>query len=129
MNKAVIEELLPKAYDIIRNNSVICENGKVDKAYRSQISSFGAAVSGGSLLSAIAFFSVKGQSPVERPELMECIRKLIPEAESSDSLFGYVATQEASAVCKEQVLNAAISLKLAFNLFDQSEEQKPAGEG
>lgn len=123
MNKAVIEDLLPKAYEVIKSNTKIYKNNKVDSAYRSQLSSFGAAVAGGSLLSAIAFFSVKGQSSIDRPELMKCIKALIPEATEDTLLFNYVVKQHASTACKEQILNAAIALKLAFNLFDQGREQ------
>ena len=62
MNKKRVDELIPHAYEVI-NKVHICENDKkdpeklvVDSTYSSYTSSFGAAVTMGSLISAIAFF-------------------------------------------------------------------------
>lgn len=120
MNKRVIEALLPEAYKTLEKNISIVKDGKktIKKAYRGQISTFGAAITTGSLLAAIAFFSDKGEADVEREKLMVCIQELIPEAKTSDSLFNYVSLgTEDMSVYKEKILNAAIALKLAMNLF------------
>ncbi|MGN1168298.1 MAG: hypothetical protein ACI4S2_17930 [Lachnospiraceae bacterium] len=120
MNKQVIDSLLPEAYKTLEKNISTIEDGKktIKKAYRGQISTFGAAIISGSLLSAIAFFSDKGDADVNREKLMVCIQELIPDAKMCDSLFDYVSQgTEDINVYKEKILNAAIALKLAMNLF------------
>ena len=59
MNKKQVNDwILPAQKAIIECG--IAENGKVDSAFRGQISSFGAAVVMGSLKSAVAFFADDG---------------------------------------------------------------------
>ena len=123
MNKADIDKLLPAAYEAIRESG-ISENGTVDKSYRGQISSFGAAVSMGSLLSAVAFFSDKGSADIARDKLTAAILLVLKKDGTVDSSYGRLydwANMEVKAgketVCKERILNAAIAIKLAMNLY------------
>ncbi len=123
MNKAEIDKMLPKAYELLSKNGIADKSGNIVKTYRGQISSFGAAITGGSLLSAIAFFSDKGGSDVDRPALMKCIAELVHDNKSSDSgkmeLFDYVLSNKNNQEeCKERILNAALALKLAMNLYN-----------
>lgn len=124
MNKAEIEKMLPRAYELL-DKYKIADGGKIKKTYRGQISSFGAAITGGSLLSAVAFFSSDGESSVDRPALMKCILDLLNEKHETkaENLFDYVrAHKEYEDECKEEVLNAALSLKLAMNLYELVEK-------
>jgi hypothetical protein len=119
MNKARIDELLPRAYDVLADSGIVSD-GKIQKGYRGQIAAFGAAITIGSLLSAIAFFSKKGGSEYERNLLMKAIYHLVTgdkaAANKDDELFKWTRKQNEN-VAKEAVINAAIALKLAMNLY------------
>ena len=77
MNKREIDRLLPKAYEAIKAYQISDKDNNLSKTFRGQISAFGASVSMGSLLSAVAFFSAKGSSEVERPRLMKAVYELM----------------------------------------------------
>ncbi len=122
MNKAEIDSLLPLAYEKLHEKQ-IAENKDgelcIDSSYRSQISSFGAAVTQGSLLAAIAYFSQKadsGSSEVDRSKLMACIFDMVKSDSSKENLFDW-AKEGDQDQAKEKILNAAIALKLAINLY------------
>ena len=120
MNKAIINEEITYAYEALTECKIAAQ-GKIDKTYRGQISSFGAAITMGSLLPAIAFFADNGGSSVDREKLMKAIlfilKKRTPEIKET-SLYDYVANRKKDELqCKEDILNAAIALKLAMNLY------------
>lgn len=123
MNKNEIDALLPKAYNVLDDVGIVetKNNTKVIvKTYRGLISSFGAAITMGSLLSACAFFADKGSSSVDRTKIERAIEKLIG-LEKDTNLFMYVSNQiknNKEAECTEEVINAAIALKLAMNLYE-----------
>lgn len=120
MNKNEVDRLIPEAVKVLKDEKIANEKNEIDKTYRGQISTFGAAVINGSLISAVAFFSnSSSQASVDRPKLMKAIKKLIPEADGKKDLFEYVkdAKTEREAEAKEKILNAAIALKLAMNLY------------
>ena len=74
MNKNLINHEIQAAYDALRESKIVDENdGSIKKTYRGQISSFGAAITMGSLISSVAFFSADGGSEVERSKLMKAI--------------------------------------------------------
>ena len=133
MNKAKINKLLPKAVDIIRTSDISFKDGKnVPKAFRSQISSFGAAISTGSILAASAFFQQQGNSDVDRKLLMDAINTLLtdkaiyPNAQKYDTLFDRVKAEILAGherKIKEEVLNCAVALKLAMNLVHLTEKK------
>lgn len=123
MNKEKVNENMEKAYEAIAKTG-ICQNGVIKKTFRGQVSTFGAAVSMGSLLPAIAFFSDNGSSSVERRKITEAIYMIIkPEAAGNvkdAALYMYAKQQindKKEESCKEEILNAAIALKLAMNLY------------
>lgn len=131
MDKNRINTLLPLAYKALSDHK-IAEGGCIVKTYRGQISTFGAAINSGSLLAAIAFFSEKKDSTVDRPALLKCIKDLIiPDTEKDTykdkNLFDYVLTQkDRESECKEDILHAAIALKLAMNLYVLTKDKKSA---
>lgn len=123
MDKKKVEEYLEKAYSVLNETYVLdglasfrfSENGTIKKAYRSQISSFGAAVQMGSLKTAVAFFSKQGNSAVRRDALMIAIYRII-EPEGQKNLFDFVNTNN-DFETKEKILSASVALKLAMNLY------------
>lgn len=126
MDKKKVDELLPKAYEVIQKNEIICTDGRYVKGeFRSQISTLGAAIINGSTLAAVAFFSRKGQAAVDRTQLLRCVEKLL--GLSDGSIFAHIRDCGQSAQsrqeCREEVLNAVIALKLALNLFDLKEKK------
>lgn len=126
MNKTRIDQMIPSAYKAL-SDCGIAKNGKIVKTYRGQISTFGAAISGGSLIAAVAFFSEKGASDTERPALMKAIYSLIigKDATQKNALFDYVVNQVKAgkeSACKEDIINAALALKLAMNVYELTDK-------
>ena len=129
INKAKVDQWIPKARAAIADAKILNDNGKLDSGYRGQISAFGAAVSMGSVLSAVAFFSKKGsdkdhdsqrkENDYDRSKLIDAVRKIIGCSESLDKFA------QTDKDAKEQILHAAIALKLAMNLY----EWEPKGKG
>lgn len=132
MNKYLIEELIPTAYQALENNKIICQDGKISSTLRGNIASFGAAIQMGSLLSAVAFFSQQGGASKPRQELLNIILEVLKEhrdvPEDCDSLFTYLCEcgRQEMAQVKNLVVSAAVAVKLAMNLFqleDATEEK------
>lgn len=133
MNKSNVDALIPRAYKIIEEVE-ISEGGKVANGYRGQIATFGAAVSMGSLLSAVAFFSEEeSSSVVDRSKLMLAIYRLIhSESEGTDvkptenekvKLFNYIIENKDDInEIKEKVFDAALAIKLAINMYEIKEK-------
>lgn len=124
MAKNRINRYLSIAYDVVKNSELI-KDDKLQGNYKAQITSFGAAVSMGSLLSAIAFFSDKGSSDLKRQELMKLIYYIIRKDEGIEdkydeikkyALFEYAKD---NGNVKQEVLDAAIAIKLTLNLFEE----------
>ena len=122
MNKKTVDELIPIAHKVLAEVK-IAENGVINKTYRGQISTFGSAVVTGSLRAAIAFFSDKGSAGVDRRKLMVAILQILqekePELKKFGTLFEYAEKNPEEA--KEKILNTAIALKLAMNLYQLKE--------
>lgn len=135
-----IDELIANAIPILKNTGIVKKDEKTGEEYilrsfRGQISSFGAAVEMGSLLSAVAFFSNKGGSETDRPKLMQAIYMLIAnkkvEESTEKSLLIHVAANNTPTL-KRNVIDAAVALKLAMNAYelrDKDDKQKSEGSG
>ena len=132
MSKSRINRYLPIAYEAVKNSELIKDN-KLQGNYQAQIASFGAAVSMGSLLSAIAFFSDNGSSNVKRQELMKLICYIIKKDKKYQKIKKYSLFEcvQNNKIVKQEVLDAAIAIKLALNLFeeDPSKNKTPKNEG
>lgn len=88
----------------------------------------------GSLKPAILFFSDQGGSSVKRTNLMQAIQYVLLKgnkgemqgSEDKPGLYVYIKDQEQKGIpeykLKERVLNAAIAIKLAMNLFELTKE-------
>lgn len=120
MNKYVVDREMGFAYDELKK-SEISYDGKIKKAFRGQVATFGAAVSMGSILSAVAFFSNDGSASVERSQLLSVIYNVLADdgiidRSSCSDLFAYARSGKRDV--KENITNAAIAVKLAMNLFE-----------
>ena len=117
MNKKRVNAwILPAKEALIKTE--VANNGKIKKTFRGQISSFGAAVVMGSLPAAVAFFSAKGGSSVERQKLIEAMYYCITGEllEAKDVL--QIVCDNNSNELREKFTDASIALKLAMNFFD-----------
>jgi CRISPR-associated protein Cmr5 len=140
MNKERIDSWIPCAYQTLIDVGISDKNGTaIDKGYAGQIASFGAAVSTGSILSAVSFFSAQGGSSVKRNLLMLALYLVITNKTKNDltspksseksnrELYLYVKSEKDAGrerEVKEQILDAAIALKLAMNLFNLTQTKE-----
>lgn len=118
MNKKAINEMIDVAYQAIGTVGILNSDKSLNKSYRGQISTFGAAITMGSLPAAVTFFSNKGGSEVDREKLIEAIYQILKnraKIKNEKNLFDYV--KDNGKEKKENVINAAIALKLAMNLY------------
>ncbi len=127
MNKIAIDRNLPYAYKAIID-AEISKDGKVNKSYRGQISTLGAAITMGSIKSAICFFSEKANnnSDADRSKLLKAISYVLKNSEDTreqykkvDDFKVYILNSDLDIeALKEDIINAAIAIKLAMNLFE-----------
>ena len=132
MNKRRIDEMIPSAYEAIANDLAV--DGKIDKAYRGAISSFGAAIIMGSILSAAAYYNETDTSDKKNPgEIVDknkvsvVLLNTLKKSEfgagiTENTLYEYVTRccreGEGSRIkCKELICDTAVAVKLALNLF------------
>ena len=129
MNKKRIDKNIDLAYKVMSKVGIAVD-GRVSRSYRGQIASFGAAISSGSLIAAIAFFSGQNKAQVDRSKLMRAIMELIklsrPEMDFSEyekdentALFFFVQQHKEDRLkLKEEIIDYAIAIKLAMNLYE-----------
>ena len=120
MDKKIINQELQAAYLAIKEFGIVNGKDEIERRFRSYVSSFGAAITMGSLLPAIAFLGKDDN----RNKVQNAIFKVLKENEKVEencaSLFEYAQkevkkNQEKS--CQEEILNATIAVKLAMNLY------------
>lgn len=132
MSKKRIDSYLPFAHKALIECK-IADNNEIVKTYRGHISTFGAAITMGSLIAAVAFFSANkdddqksGSKKVDRPKLMHAIHYILLASEekglqdcNGNSLFNMICGLSKNEMddIKDKVLDAAVALKLAMNLF------------
>lgn len=133
-----IDKLIPDAIAALKdtNNCRISEDGATIKsAYRAAISSFGAAITLGSLKAAVAVFTKDaegGDAGIKRSELLRAIYYLISgEWKSAEEVFKAVIdksnTSENERSLRHRFINAAVALKLAMNAFELTKKDNPGG--
>ena len=96
----------------------IVQDGKINKSFRGQISSFGAATVMGSLKSAIAFFIEQGGAAVAREKLVQAMYYIISREKKEPKKILEIVCMSESKELKEKFIDAAIALKLAMNFFE-----------
>lgn len=117
MNKKRVNDWLLKAKEALTQTG-IAQNGKIDKTYRGQISSFGAAVIMGSLPAAVAFFSEQGGSSVERQKLIQAMYYCVSGTVKKEKDILEIVCKQNDKSMREQFIDASIALKLAMNFYD-----------
>ena len=124
-----IDKLLPVAYNTLKNNDSIVKEGKIEKALRGQISSFGAAILTGSLSTAVAFYSSQGHAKTPRQALPNVLFQILKEGkllleedqvsirnEAVKDLKDLVLVSKDPEL-QEKITDASIAIKLAMNFF------------
>ncbi len=111
----------------------------IQSSFRGQISSFGAAVTTGSLAAAVAFFSKQKQAKTDRGLLMVAIYIMIKKSYSeingiteadvnsmykSSSLLDYVIHINNKDKAKKEIIDNAVALKLAMNAYELVDDDK-----
>lgn len=117
MNKKRINDWLLVAKEALEKTGV-AENGEIDKTYRGQISSFGAAVVMGSLPAAVAFFSEQGGASVKREKLIQAMYYCISGKNLKAKEILEIVCKNNSNDLREKFTDASIAVKLAMNFFD-----------
>ena len=117
MNKRRVDSWLLKAREGLMLAGVV-EDGTVDRTYRAQIVSFGAAVLMTTLPAAVTFFAGQGNASVNRSRLLQamyyCISgELLPEKE----IASRVCENDSNSL-REQFIDASVAVKLAMNFFE-----------
>lgn len=138
MNKKRVDEFIPIAYQVLKDIH-ICEKDEkdpnalvIDSTYSSYISSFGAAVTMGSLISATAFFAAnseenKKRTNADRGKIGKAIFEILKMNNTDikeSNLFQYIQSHGQTNKTKELVLDAAVALKLAMNLYPPKPKNK-----
>lgn len=123
MNKQRVNDWIAPAAEALKVAGIAI-NGKIDSKFRGQISTFGAAVTMGSLKAAAAFFTKQGGAAVPRERLLTAMYYVITgEEKKPNEVFRYICDHEDPYV-REQFVDAAIALKLAMNLYALEEGKK-----
>lgn len=125
MNKKKVGKYIPEALIAI-DVCGLAHEGCVAKEYKAYISSFGASIIQSGLLPAVAFFEnrVSGAQQ-DRSKLMKALLYIIAEDKrkeiksgNSEHLLDYIiARQDKISELKEEIMTAAIALKLALRTF------------
>ena len=124
MNRILIEQYIPTAYKVLKNNPEIYVNEKISGTLKGNIASFGAAIQMGNLLSAVAFFNQQGGAAEKRQELLHVILDILKEHGDAPgtctTLFDYICDmgEREMPKAKQLVVCAAVAVKLAMNLFE-----------
>lgn len=127
MDKNRINRLLPIAVEVIKKEL----SEPIPNEFRGYIASFGAAVTMGSLPAAVAYYSAASKNAKEdRTKLPVMIFEVLKGENAAitvDTLFEYVTSfknDNESLAIKEDVLHAAIAIKLGLNLFEIESKDK-----
>lgn len=119
MNRKQVEKLIPYAIKIIEKKLV--EDGVVPREYNGYISSFGASIIQSGLLPTVAFYeSSTSSSEEDKRKLTEAILCLINKSQQEENkkLLDYVLkNRESQENIKEDIINAAIAIKLSLRTF------------
>ena len=123
MNKQRVNDWIASAAKALEEVGVV-KDGEFNSTFRGQISTFGAAVTMGSLKAAVAFFSQQGNASVHREQLLQAMYCVIKgEIKEPKEIFQYIC-QNDNVQTRDQFIDAAIALKLAMNLYHRVEEEK-----
>lgn len=121
MNKKRVDGWLLLAREAIKECE-IANDGRVNKSFRGQISSFGAAVVMGSFKSAVAVYSENGRAEVERERLIRAAYYVAYNGVKKDAkdILAEVCQKEGAALreMRDAFIDASVAIKLALNFYD-----------
>lgn len=142
LNKIKVEALIPKAIEeinIMLKDNRFPSNGKIPNEFKGYISNFGASIVQSGLLSTIAFYGKNKEdtsAQQDRRLVNELILNMILPNKNREfnTLFDYVLSnskiedskekEKKNRLIKEDVINAAIALKLAIRVFEFASESR-----
>ena len=125
MNKQRVNNWVARAADALTIVG-IAKEGKISGRFRTQISSFGAAVTMGSLKAAAAFFADQGSATIPRQLLLSALYYVITQEDlPPKEVFSYICDHD-DIYTQEKFIDAAIALKLAMSLYELEEEKSNA---
>lgn len=131
MNKRTVDRWIPLAYQVLEKEY---RDRVVKKTVQGYFSTFGAAITTGSLLATVCFFKQPGRSEQDKAIVYRGIEEVLRAAKilkKETALQTYVMDEtkrDGGYAAKENCINAALALKLALNLFTLSkegDEEKP----
>jgi CRISPR type III-B/RAMP module-associated protein Cmr5 len=121
-----IDRLIPSALEAVETCLVDKNTQTVAKEYKGYVSALGAGILQNGLLTTLALFSDKGDSKQDRKKLLEAIWMMVNNTEAAkrgeqddNRLFNHALGLEEQALpqFQEEVLEAAVALKLALRTF------------
>lgn len=127
MNKRRVDAWLLKARDALELAGIV-EDGTVERTYRAQIVSFGAAVLMTTLPAAVAFYAGRGSASVDRCRLLQAMYYCISGELLSEKEIVRIVCENNSHSLREQFIDASIALKLAMNFFELVQRGGPSEE-
>lgn len=132
MNKRKVEKLIPIAIECIEKTKlIIVKENKIPKEFNGYISNFGASIIQSGLMATVAFFEAKDtKSNQDRGKLTKLILNVINkekdrnfEIDEKINLLDYILKNKSKKnIVKEEVINAAIAIKLAMRVFEFTDE-------
>lgn len=124
MNKSRVENFIPIALQIIKNEGIANENNEVPDVYNGYISSFGASIIQSGLLTTVTFFDRENNNTKEdRRKIVNVIFSIIKteekyKSEKETSLLKYLIEHKAHFDdIEDDIICAAIATKLALRTF------------
>ena len=115
MSKRRIEEYIPKALDVIEKEF---PDKAIPKEYNGYIAAFGASIIQSGLKPTVAIYENKNaQTKSEKNRLTRMILRIIDPTAKGQSLLRYIIKHEDEELLKEEIVDAAIAIKLAIRTF------------
>jgi len=114
MNKKYIEEKIPEAIELIKNNNKIYFKDKdaVPNEFVGYISSFAVAVTQSGPIQAITFYQDKGSAKYHREEMLKVIKQLMGV---KGDFIEYIKNNPDK---KSKLIDSAIAFKMALRVFN-----------
>ena len=120
MDKRTVDRWIPVAYEVLEREY---PNRVIPKTVQRYFSTFGAAITTGSLLATVCFFNQRGSSAQDKAVVYRGIEAVLrkvgifPEDTALQTYVMEETKRDGGYAAKENCINAALALKLAVNLF------------
>ncbi len=125
INRKKVDSLIPKAIEAITNAFGVEIGGKVRNEYRGYISSFGTAVRMSGIKTAVCIYSKKTESDEDKSKIVRMIYYMLNDSGDNENIDENKAKEyllekikEDEIKAKNEILEAAVAIKLALNLFE-----------